>query len=90
MKTAVPLAEEFGLVPEEALAELRNCKVSQLRNERSAGAGPAYVRIGRRVLYPLDAVRAYVLRNTVVPSLAPTLVAGSRRVDPQKRKATAA
>ena len=25
MKTAVPLAEEFGLVPEEALAELGVC-----------------------------------------------------------------
>jgi hypothetical protein len=32
---------------------------------RSAGTGPAFVRIGRRVLYPLAEVEQYEKANTI-------------------------
>jgi hypothetical protein len=49
------------------LAERWHCSVGWLANLRSAGRGPAWLRVGSKVLYSLDAVEAYELHRRVEP-----------------------
>jgi hypothetical protein len=71
------LTQELGLISEAAYAKLRDKAIGSVRNERARGDGPAYVKLGRQVLYPLAAVKAYIAANTVSPSKQPTLVTGT-------------
>lgn len=48
------------LLPEEAARFLRLDSVRTLRNWRSLGTGPDYVKNGRRVLYPREALAAWL------------------------------
>lgn len=73
------IASTLGLVSEEQYAKLRNIQLGQVRNERSAGRGPAYVKLGKRVMYPLEAVRRYICENTITPTSAATLIDGTPR-----------
>lgn len=41
------------------LAERWHMAVGSLQNMRSAGIGPAYLKLGARVVYPLAAIEAY-------------------------------
>ena len=51
--TAVELSERWrGLVSLQTLA-----------NWRSQGRGPCYIKVGRKVLYPLDAVEEFEQKN---------------------------
>lgn len=50
-----------------SLAERWHCSPGHLANLRSLGSGVRYVKVGRSVLYPLDAVQAYESANTVEP-----------------------
>jgi predicted DNA-binding transcriptional regulator AlpA len=80
MQNPGALADELGLVDEHAVAALRGIKIQSLRNERSDGRGPRYVKLGARVMYELSAVREYVAQHTVDPrSAAPTLIDGPPR-----------
>lgn len=38
-----------------------------LKRWRRRGLGPAFIRIGRKLLYPLDFVREYEQDNTIIP-----------------------
>ncbi|MGW5452758.1 helix-turn-helix domain-containing protein [Nocardia sp. NPDC003979] len=50
--------------PAEAAKYLRT-SVGKLANDRHRGVGPSYVKYGRRVLYPWDALRAFIEEHTV-------------------------
>ncbi len=72
----VDLDNQLGLVSEHEVCALRNMKLGSLRNERARGKGPAFVKLGRSVKYPLAGLRAYVAANAIDPSkTAPTLAA---------------
>jgi len=47
------------------LAERWHSSVAHLANLRSAGAGPEYLKIGRKVLYRLGDVESYEERSLV-------------------------
>jgi hypothetical protein len=66
MKTN-PIDAQLALITEEELAAFRGCKVHTLRNERGAGGGPAYVKIGRTVKYLMADVAAYIDACKVTP-----------------------
>jgi hypothetical protein len=48
------------------LADRWRSSVGSLSNQRSAGAGPAFLKLGAKVLYPLNAVEAYEAARLVV------------------------
>ena len=55
------------LTPEEAADLLRTTKAA-LAVRRCRDSGPPYVKEGSRVLYPLDALTAYLDANTIHPT----------------------
>ncbi|HUN73368.1 MAG TPA: hypothetical protein VMU40_02520 [Steroidobacteraceae bacterium] len=73
------LDETLELISEAELAEFRNVKVDHLRNERSQGRGPPYVKVGNSVKYPLGALRKWLAEHTVRPGTAMTLSEGRQR-----------
>lgn len=50
------------------LSELTAIPPSTLRWRRFVGLGPAYVKIGRSVRYPISAVREFLDRNMHIPT----------------------
>jgi hypothetical protein len=80
------LAAELDLVTEEAVAVLRDVTIPALRNERSKGIGPPFVRLGREVYYLKSGLIALVRASTIMPRETATLVDGKHR----RRKARAA
>lgn len=57
------LDDEF--LTEAELAKLFKCSKGHVQRLRYQGRGPAYIRHGRRVLFPKSMVREYVNRNRV-------------------------
>lgn len=55
---------------EDAIAEWRKCSKRHLRAERQAGQGPPFLKIDRRVLYPLADFRAWLVTITRQPARA--------------------
>ena len=55
------------LTPKEAADLLRTTKAA-LAVRRSRDSGPPYIKEGNRVLYPLDALTAYLVANTIHPT----------------------
>lgn len=53
------------LTPAEAAERLRT-KVGTLATWRAQRRGPSYIKNGRSVLYPVDAIEAYERENMVV------------------------
>lgn len=51
---------------EAELLERWPVSVATLRRWRADKKGPAYIKIGRRILYPLDAIEKYEKENTTV------------------------
>lgn len=49
------------------VAEYLGTTTGRLANLRSAGIGPAYVKIGSSVRYRVEDIEAYVDANTVLP-----------------------
>ncbi|SUE28813.1 Uncharacterised protein [Nocardia farcinica] len=39
--------------------------VGKLANDRHLGVGPPYVKLGRKVLYPWESLRAFVEERTI-------------------------
>jgi hypothetical protein len=69
------LDEELGLISEAEYATFVGKTIPSVRNERSAGRGPPFVRLTRTTIkYPLAAVKAYVQARTVTPVAEPTLI----------------
>jgi hypothetical protein len=60
------------LTPEEVANERYRGKISvgTLRNWRVQSYGPAFVRVGKTILYPVDALEAFDRQNTVITSTA--------------------
>lgn len=67
MVTADRMAEIFSMVNKgvpvllnvKEVSKILGVSVSYLNKNRQIGVGPAYKKIGKRVLYPLDIVMAY-------------------------------
>jgi hypothetical protein len=74
---AADLKSQLGLIEESEVAALRGMGLGSLRNERAKGKGPPYQRIGRKVFYPLEKLRAYLAASTVTPKRAPSLIDGN-------------
>lgn len=58
------LLQPIGIREQEA-AETLGVSTSALRAWRSQGRGPAFSRLGRRVIYPVSALEEYVRKNLV-------------------------
>jgi len=56
------------LVTEKLLAQRWYCSTSRLQHWRSKGEGPAYLKIGGRVLYRISDIRDYETKHLVKPS----------------------
>lgn len=74
------LAADFGLVSEADAMHFRGVAKRTLSNERAQGKGPPFVRVGKKIYYPLDGLREYVAKNTITPVHSATLIHGRRRV----------
>lgn len=71
---------ETGFLEEPALAQVLGLKVVTVRNRRSRGEGPPYIKVhGTRVIYPVADLRQWLLARTVRPVAASTLIDGSKR-----------
>lgn len=77
------LDEQFGLIDEVDYAAFLKKTLPSLRNDRSAGKGPPYVKIGNKVWYRRADVLAFVSASLVQPRPAPTMINGR----PARRRA---
>lgn len=74
------LTIEFGLATPEQVAKLRGIATSTLANERAQGRGPAFVKLGSKVMYPRAGLRKYIEQNTITPERSrSTLVTGKQQ-----------
>ena len=55
------------LTPKEAADLLRTTKAA-LAGRRCRDSGPPYIKEGNRILYPVDALTAYLDANTIHPT----------------------
>jgi hypothetical protein len=63
------MTEAKFLTPEEVSARYRDeVTVGTLRNWRAMRTGPAYIKIGKAVLYPVDQLDAWDRRNLMICS----------------------
>lgn len=54
-----------GLATPREAAEYLRTTVGKLANDRNRGSGPAYAKYGRSVLYPWDALQAFIEECTI-------------------------
>ena len=73
------LKNTLGLVEEAEVAALLQMTLPSLRNQRARNQGPPWVRMGRKIFYPLDKLRAFLAAQTVTPSRTPSLIDGNRK-----------
>jgi hypothetical protein len=57
-----PLSQDTLLTPQEAADWLR-MKKQTLANWRCQGGGPAFLRVGSKIFYPLSKIKEYLDRN---------------------------
>ncbi|MBF6213819.1 DNA-binding protein [Nocardia puris] len=62
--------QQDGHLTPDQLAERWHITRSSLAQQRYLGTGPRYLKVGRRVLYPLDSVVEFERANTVEPGAA--------------------
>lgn len=55
----------LGYLSEEQYASFRGLSLRSTRNERARGAGPPFVRVGRKVFYPVSGLRAWMKARQV-------------------------
>ena len=48
------------MIPEERVAEIRDCSVVTLRRERRLGTGPRFIKLGRKIFYSLSDLREWI------------------------------
>jgi hypothetical protein len=78
------LDDELGLISEAEYAAFVGKTIPSVRNDRSAGKGPPFVRMFGKVKYPRAGVKAFVAKHTVTPVAAPTMIDARR---PLRRRA---
>ena len=61
-------AAEVRHLRPEALASRWATTTQRLANDRASGRGPAFLKVGTRVLYRLSDIEDYEARNLVRPS----------------------
>lgn len=59
------LRECLGYITDKEYAALLGVKLASVRNRRSLGYGPDYTRVGGRIYYSIEAVKAYFESQTV-------------------------
>lgn len=79
------LQADFALVSEADTAKFLGVAVRTLTNDRCQGRGPPYVKMGKRILYPIAGLKEYVARSTITPVRRKTLIDSKAR----RRTATA-
>jgi hypothetical protein len=84
------LKATLGVLEESEVAALLNLTLPSLRNRRARHEGPPFQKIGKKVFYPLDKLRAYLKAATVTPKRAPSLLDGNRKSKRRARSAVAA
>ena len=57
-----------GYFPEETLCRELNESPRTARLRRQRGEGPPYVRIGRKILYPIEGFKLWLKRHEIDPS----------------------
>ena len=72
INTATP-AQELELLTEQQASAFLHKSLRALRSWRTAGIGPAYVKLGKTVLYTREALLVFVRSNTVQPSVRAAL-----------------
>jgi hypothetical protein len=85
--TIAELTSELDVFTEQEMAAIRGVKVKALADERSRGQGPPFTKLGKRILYPKQGVRKFLVQQTVNPSKARTLVDGVPRKRGQAKTA---
>ncbi len=56
----------LGYLSEEQHASFRGLSLRSTRNERArGGAGPPFIRVGRKVFYPVSGIRAWMQARTL-------------------------
>jgi hypothetical protein len=78
----------LGLVSEADYAAFVGKTIASVRNERSAGLGPPFVKKGNMIKYPLAGIRKFVEQHTIEPGRAATLVTRSANRDRRRGAVT--
>lgn len=81
MSAFAEMVTELGLTEAET-AKLFDVTVGTLRNWRSAGRGPAYIKVADKgIRYPVKRLKEYIAANTIDPSAShvPTLADSQSR-----------
>lgn len=63
-------ATSINLIPKPEVAKRLGISIRTLERQIEAGDGPAIVRIGSRILFPEDALAAWVAARTKQPRAA--------------------
>ena len=64
-RRAAQLLRDLGYITETDLAGIRAVTLATLRNQQSAGNGPPRYKVGKRNLYRLAEVEAWLARSRV-------------------------
>jgi predicted DNA-binding transcriptional regulator AlpA len=70
------LVEELDLIPEPEFAAFMGKSLPSIRNDRSRGRTPPFIKLGNKIWFRRKDVLAFVTAKTVTPKTAPTLVQG--------------
>lgn len=68
------------------LAERWQCSTRKIEQQRLSGTGPAYVKIGKQVLYDLSEIRSFETQNTFSSTAANDVCAATHIDDTKKRR----
>jgi predicted DNA-binding transcriptional regulator AlpA len=60
-----PVSQSGIYLTQSEVAALLRISPRTLERHRLAGTGPAYVKLGRRVVYSRDTIEAWALANTI-------------------------
>ena len=74
------IAVKTSLLPESDYLQFADIGKRAAANQRSQGKGPPFVRVGKKIYYPLEGICDLIAKNTVTPKSAPTLIHGRRRI----------
>lgn len=58
-----PLRRQLGLLTEAEMAEIAGVEPRTVQDWRTQRTGPPYVKIGKTILYPIEAFRKWVDEN---------------------------
>jgi hypothetical protein len=79
------LDSALGTISEQQYAEFVGKTIDSVRNERSLGKGPPFIRVNRRTIkYQLEDVRQYLAEKTVRPVNEPTLTEARKKRGPTR------